>query len=79
MSGFRLPGIVWTVVLVALPLLAAWLEQYFGGAQWVAPIAGLLLIIAKLIEVGRASAQPPPGVAAAAAPPPSRTSRALWG
>ncbi len=83
MSGFKWPGINWTVVLVGLPLLAAWLEQYFSGAMWVAPAAGALLILAKLVEVYRSgsgeTAAPPPGVEAAAAPS-SRalTRRSLW-
>lgn len=56
MSGFKLPGVVWTVLLVALPSLAVWLEQFFPGAIWAAPIAGLLLIAAKVVEVLKAAA-----------------------
>lgn len=63
MNEFRLPGVVWAALLVALPMLAMWLEQYFPGAVWAAPVAGLLLIIAKVVEV---VSQPnlPPGVSA---------------
>jgi hypothetical protein len=67
MSGFKLPGTVWTALLVGLPLLAVWLQQFFPGAIWAAPIAGLLLIIAKVIEVLQAGAKE----AALAATPPS--------
>lgn len=57
--GFKFPGVVWTALLVALPLFAVWLEQYFSGAIWAAPIAGLLLIVAKVVEVLKDSAQEP--------------------
>jgi hypothetical protein len=56
MKGFKLPGVVWTVLLVALPSMAVWLEQFFPGAIWAAPIAGLLLIAAKVVEVLKADA-----------------------
>lgn len=51
MNGFKFPGVVWAALLVALPMLSMWLEQYFPGALWAAPVAGLLLIAAKVIEV----------------------------
>lgn len=50
----RLPGVGWTVLLVALPLLAEWFSQFFSGAQWALPLAGLCLLIAKTIEVALA-------------------------
>jgi len=53
-NGFKMPGVVWTALLVGLPMLAVWLEQFFPGAIWAAPVAGLLLIIAKVVEVIRA-------------------------
>jgi len=84
MQNFQLPGAVWSALLVALPLLAAWLEQYFPGAIWAAPVAGLLLIAAKVIGVARAPepVAPPPGAAALGAPEPARPGKAariLWG
>lgn len=92
MQNFQLPGAVWSALLVALPLLAAWLEQYFPGAIWAAPIAGLLLIAAKVLVVAREPAAPTPPVmppgsaprpAGDAAPvgdkPRSRAARVLWG
>lgn len=92
MQGFKLPGTVWSGLLVALPLLAAWLEQYFPGAIWAAPVAGLLLIAAKVLTVAREPAAPSPAVMPAgsaprpagdAAPvgdkPHSRAARILWG
>jgi hypothetical protein len=85
MSGFRLPGVVWSGLLVALPLLAAWLEQYFPGAIWAAPLAGLLLIVAKVVEVGRAGSgeqgtgNAPAGTVAAAGPEAGPAPNLWWG
>lgn len=47
----ELPGIIWTILLVGLPMLSVWLEQYFGAFAWAAPIAGLILIVAKVAQV----------------------------
>ncbi len=63
-------------------LLAIWLGDSFPGAVWVAPAAGLILIVVKVIEVVRAEVPaPPPGVSASdfAVAQPSRASRILWG
>jgi len=89
MQGFKLPGTVWSGLLVALPLLAAWLEQYFPGAIWAAPIAGLLLIGAQVISVYMGKPPVPAGlprpagdvhfVPAKAPEPPSRAAQLLWG
>ena len=90
MQGFQLPGAVWSGLLVALPLLSVWLSQYFENAIWAAPVAGLLLIVAKVIGVVR-GAEPetppamPPGAAGMvrdtymAPPKRSRANRVLWG
>lgn len=59
MSSFRFPGVVWAALLVALPMLAMWLEQFFPGAIWAAPVAGLLLIAAKIVEVLQDAAHDP--------------------
>ena len=77
----KLPGVVWSALLVALPLLAVWLGDSFPAAVWAAPVAGLLLIAAKVVAVLREETpQPPPGVAASDSPVgPSRASRMLWG
>jgi len=73
--------VVWSGLLVALPLLAVWLGDSFPGAVWVAPVAGLLLIAVKVIEVVR-SDQPKDQLEimmAAQEPEPSKTQRILWG
>lgn len=77
----KIPGVVWSALLVALPLLAVWLGDSFPGAVWVAPVAGLLLIAVKVIEVIR-DAQPKDQLEimmAAQEPEPSKTQRILWG
>lgn len=71
MNGFKLPGTVWSALLIALPLLALWLQDSFPAAVWAAPIAGLFLIGAKVLEVMMATpAETPPGVMASPAPAP---------
>jgi len=77
----KIPGVVYSALLVALPLLAVWLGDSFPGAVWVAPVAGLLLIAVKVIEVIR-DAQPKDQLEimmAAPEPEPSKTQRILWG
>lgn len=49
----RIPGVVWGGLMVALPLLSVWLETYLGAYGWAPAVAGLLLIVAKVIEVMR--------------------------
>ncbi len=76
----KIPGVVWSALLVALPLLAVWLGDSFPGAVWVAPVAGLLLIAVKVIEVVRAA--PPDtfeSLSMEAKPEPSKAQRILWG
>lgn len=58
MRDFKLPGTIWTALLIGLPLLAVWLNEFFPGAVWAAPVAGLLLIIAKVLEVVQAPKLP---------------------
>lgn len=95
MSGFKLPGVVWSALLVALPLLSVWLSEFFSAAIWAAPVAGLLLIIAKVVGVVQGTEPAPPVQPAAGAaggprpagdvapapvePQPSRAARLLWG
>ena len=77
----KIPGVVWSALLVALPMLAVWLGDSVPGAVWVAPVAGLLLIAVKVIEVIR-DAQPKDQLEimmAAQEPEPSKTQRILWG
>lgn len=45
------PGAVWSTVFIILSMLPLWLEQYFPGVIWVAPVAGLLAIALKVWEV----------------------------
>lgn len=80
----QIPGTVWTALLIALPMLAVWLNEFFPGAIWAAPVAGLLLIGAKVLEVVQAQAKPvlPPDIDAESAPAPERESalsQILWG
>lgn len=80
----QIPGVVWAVVLVALPLFAEWLTTYFGGSAWAAPVAALLGIvgvgIAKWVELSKPQPQAPDGVMMADAPPSaSKTRRWLMG
>ena len=78
----KIPGVVWSALLVALPMLAVWLGDSFPGAVWVAPVAGLLLIAVKVIEVIRST--PPDTLemmmeARGPEPEPSKVQRILWG
>ena len=51
MTNIKIPGAVWSGILVALALLPMWIGDSFPGAVWAAPVAGLLTIAAKVIEV----------------------------
>jgi len=76
----KIPGVVWSGLLVALPLLAVWLGDSFPGAVWVAPVAGLILIIVKVIEVVRAGDPAAgPQFESYSAPERSKAQRILWG
>jgi hypothetical protein len=81
----KVPGVVWSALLVALPLLAVWLGDSFPGAVWVAPVAGLLLIVVKVIEVIRSEVTERPDTLEVMmadrepAPEPGKTERILWG
>jgi hypothetical protein len=79
----KIPGVVWSALLVALPLIAIWLGDSFPGAVWVAPVAGLLLIVVKVIEVVR-TPTPPDTLEAMQMEDkpqaqPSKAQRILWG
>jgi len=74
-----LPGTAWTALLDALPLLAVWMQDSFPNAMWAVPVAGLFLIVAKVIQATRPTPTPPPGVEAEAQPERSTTSKILWG
>lgn len=61
MENVRLPGWLWIVVLVGGPLLAVWLQEYFGATGWAAPVAGLLAIVvavAKAIQEFQREGEP---------------------
>jgi hypothetical protein len=47
----ELPGVLWVALLVGLPMLATWLETYFGDLPWALPLAGVVLIVAKIVQV----------------------------
>jgi hypothetical protein len=67
MSGFKLPGVAWTALLVAIPSIVGLINDNWGTEQWAVIAVGVLLTIAKVIEVLQAGAKE----AALAATPPS--------
>ena len=78
----KIPAAFWSGVMVALALLPVWFSDSFPGAVWVAPVAGLLTIAAKVIEVVRST--PPDTLemmmeARGPEPEPSKVQRILWG
>lgn len=74
-----LPGTIWSALLVALPLLSLWLQDSFPAAVWAAPLAGLILIVAKTIEAMKpAPASLPEGLEAEAAPEPKKSTARRW-
>lgn len=50
MKDIKIPGVFWTVVLIGAPLLAVWVQDSFPNAVWAVPVAGLMLIIAKIVQ-----------------------------
>ena len=80
-----IPGTVWGALMVALPLLSVWLEQNFGAYGWTPAVAGLLLIVVKVLEVMRSTeprgTQMPETNMEMFAPvnEPSKAKRILWG
>jgi len=58
-----------------------WLGDSFPGAVWVAPVAGLILIAVKVIEVVRAGPADGPQFESFSAAPQQRSKaqRILWG
>lgn len=78
----KIPGAVWGALMVALPLLSVWLEQNFGAYAWTPAVAGLLLIVVKVVEVMRstpASTHESLQMEARPAAEPSKVQRILWG
>ena len=77
----KIPGAIVGCVMVALPLLSVWLEQNFGAYAWTPAVAGLLLIVVKVIEVMRSGEEDTHEslVMREAAPEPSKVQRILWG
>jgi len=75
-----LPVAFWSGLLVLLAMLPQWLGDSFPGAVWVAPVAGFILIVVKVIEVVRAGdPKDGPQYESYAAPERSKASRILWG
>ena len=72
------PGAVWSALLIALPLLSIWLQDSFPAAVWAAPVAGLLLIIAKTIEAMKPAAPAASGPSFESAPEPERGKARRW-
>lgn len=54
----KIPGALWGALMVALPLISVWLEQNFGAYAWTPAVAGLLLIVVKVIAVMREGDDP---------------------
>ncbi len=42
----KIPGVVWTILLVFLPLTAGYITQFFGDYPWAGAVAGLLTLLA---------------------------------
>ena len=40
----KIPGVVWSALLVALPLLAVWLGDSFHGAVWITLLPPVLSV-----------------------------------
>jgi hypothetical protein len=60
----ELPGVLWVALLVGLPAVIALIGQEYGGEKWAAlamGILGIILSIAKGIQVFGATGQLPTG------------------
>jgi hypothetical protein len=63
----KIPGIVWTTLLVFLPLAAGYITQFFGDFPWAGAVAGLLTLLAVgiakvMAELKGTEPEPPAGV-----------------
>jgi hypothetical protein len=87
MSGVKLPGVVWVVLLVGLPMVVDLIETQYGGEWWAELTAGVLMIvfaIVKGVQVYGATGELPKSAGGAgpqfeAAEPPSKARQLLWG
>jgi len=73
------PGVVWTIIILALGLFAQWLSQYFGNIAWVAPLVGLLtaVIVPVLKVLAQGDMTPTARALDEAKAPPSKLKRWL--
>jgi hypothetical protein len=76
------PGALWIAVILGLNGGAAWLSQYYGGLEWVPPVAGLLTLVLvpviKVLAVPDAPAQAARGIEDEATPERSKFKRWLY-
>lgn len=64
----KIPGVVWTTLLVFLPLAAGYITQFFGDFPWAGALAGLLTLLAVgiakvMAELKGTAPEPPASVA----------------
>lgn len=55
----KIPGVVWSTLLIFLPLLAGYITEFFSGYEWSGAVAGFLTLLgvglAKVIAEQKAS------------------------
>jgi hypothetical protein len=39
------PGALWVAIIIGLTAGATWLSQFYGGLEWVPPVAGFVMIV----------------------------------
>jgi hypothetical protein len=83
--SIELPGVVWVVLLIGLPMVVDLIETQYGGEWWAELTAGVLMIvfaIVKGIQVYGNTGELPMDerpMYEMAEPQPSKTRRLLWG
>lgn len=80
MKNSVVPGALWVAILMVLELLPSYLQEGWSGVGWVMQAAGLIVIIAKGIEVYAKNAGVlPAGASGEAQPAQHRGRRFLLG
>ena len=76
-----IPGTLWTAIFIVLGMLPLWLADSFPGAEWLTPVVGAILIIAKIWQVYKPADAPdgPEFESASVSQSASRTKRVLLG
>jgi len=78
MKNAEIPGAVWLLLLVIIPDVSQWLNEYFGEVWWIPAVAALLLILYKgylTVKEATTVQEPvnvPPGVDSMAPLPPQK-------